>query len=274
MNQPNDSAHITSNRPTYLAILEAENSVMLQTHEKYGKPFNIFAGAIDVLLTLSYVQCTVPSDQQSNEYQFYVHIRNFYYGIPNSFRSCIALVERGHYDDAFNCLRSILEGLVKYKFLLKNKDKIIAYETDGKDTNELKVTIRRAFEESCGLGVQEKAYRLGSKFEHKNFAAGLPYLRALLNKEQEYSLVPVFHQQLCEGAINHLTYLFFGFLNLAEQFFSFQWEVGNDKQLYENMKKQFAKVILDRRIKFPASIEWSSAMEKVVCVNMSELEIE
>ncbi|MBI2742478.1 MAG: hypothetical protein HYX48_00980 [Chlamydiales bacterium] len=273
MNKTHNSANTSSIRPTYLAILEAENSVLLLTHEKYGKGFNIFAEAIDVLLSLSYVQCTVPKDQQSNEYQFHVHIRHFYYGIPNSLRSCIVLAERGHYDDAFNCLRSVLEGLVKYKYLLKNKDKIIAYETDGKDAAGKKVRISRAFEESCGPGVQEKAYRLGSQFEHKNFAAGLPLLRALLNKEQKYSLVPVFQQQLCEGAINYLTYLFFGFLNLAEHFFSFQWPAENEKLLFENMKKRFAKIILARRAQFPASLEWSSAMDKVVCVNASELEI-
>ena len=156
MDKLHDSANTTSIRSTYRAILEAENSVLLKTHEKYGKVFDTFEGAIDVLLSLSYVQCVVPNDQLSNQYQFFVHTRHFYYGIPNSFRSCIALTERGHYDDAFNCLRSILEGLVKYKFLLKNQDKIIAYETDGKDADGKKVTIRRAFEEFADLTFRKK----------------------------------------------------------------------------------------------------------------------
>lgn len=256
----------------YADIIEAEILVFAEAHKGYGKAFQRLIEGIDVLLEISYLECAIPTDQTSNEYLFYSHVRHLYYEIPSSFRSCISLTERGGYSDAFNCLRSVLEALVKHKFLLKNQDKILAYETDSKDASGEKVTIRRAFEESCGHDVQKAVYRLGSQFEHKNFAATLPLLRARLNQENDYSLIPTFQKHLCEGVINHLMYLIFGYLNLAEHFFSLTWPInlGNS---YQRTKGFLAKQILDRRSSFPNAIVWNSAMDKIVCIQLSEIEI-
>lgn len=272
MIKKSSSANTSPRRATYAAILEAEDLVLKHTREQYGKAFSVFSDAIDALLSLSYADCVTPTDQESEDYHFFVHVRHLYYGIPCAFRSCIALVEGGHYDDANNCLRSILEGLVKYKFLLNNKDKIVLYEKGSKDSTGEKVTIKRVFEESCGTDVQEKVYRLGSRFEHKSFIAGLPFLRARLNQDEKYSLVPVFQEQLCEGIINQLVYLLFGFLNLAEHFLSIQWANEAEKRFYKNIKRRLAQILLDRRTRFPAATPWNQAMDKVVCLKTGELE--
>jgi len=148
----------------------------------------------------------------------------------------------------------------------------MAYETDGKNASGVKVTIRRAFEETCGVGVQKVVYRLGSQFEHKNFATGLPLLRARLNREKEYTLTPDFQQQLCEGVINHLMYLIFGFLSLSEHFFSFKWTDASLRERHHGIKGFLAKQIHDRRAQFPHAAEWNSAMERTVCMAISEID--
>lgn len=257
---------------TYADIVEAEKLVFTETQTQYGKAFQRLIEGIDILLEISYLECAIPTDQTSNEYLFYSHVRHLYYEIPTSFRSCISLTERGGYSDALNCVRSVLEALVKHKFLLKNQDKILAYEMDSKDASGKKVTIKRAFEESCGADVQEAVYKLGSQFEHKNFAATLPLLRARLNQESEYSLTPIFQKQLCEGVINYLMYLIFGYLNLAERFFSLTWPT-NLANSYQRAKGFLAKQILNRRSSFPNAIVWNSAMDKLVCIQLSEIEI-
>ncbi len=251
---------------SFAGILMEEGNVQDQTYKSYGKWFERFEQAINVILELCYHNCALPGDQESDEYRFILFVLDTYYEIALSFRSCRLLMEKGLYHDSLNCCRSILENLVKYKYLLDHKEQIIAYETDGKDSKGNKITIRTAFEYVAGKDSRKVVYRLLSMFEHKNFGSSLPRLNALLNLEKTFSLLPEFNTNLAEGVINHLLYLLFGYINLADRFFSFKTPLqeADFYESYIDIKIFFDEQIQKRKIKYPESKEWCEVMEKII----------
>jgi|GEM_PF-6170265 len=247
-------------------ILEAETLVQEQTYELYGKWFVRFGQAIDILLELCYHECSLPGEQNSDDYCFIVATLYSYYEMALSFRSCSVLMEKGLYQDSLNCCRSLLENLVKYKYLFDHKDQIIAYETDGKDSKGEKVTIRRAWEHVAGKGSQKKTYHFLSKFEHRNFGSSLPRLNAVSNKSKTISLLPRFNKLLAEIAINNLLFLLFGYINLADRFFPYKQPIhlANFFESYTDIKTFFHAQIQKKKTDFPQSAQWCEVMEKIV----------
>ena len=127
MNQTCDNSKTSHQKrhATYKDILLSENIVQEQTYNTYGRWFVRLEQAINVLLELCYYKCSLPEDQNSDEYRFVVFALDTYYELPLSFRSCSTLMEKGYYTDSLKCCRPILENLVKYKYLLDHKDLII-----------------------------------------------------------------------------------------------------------------------------------------------------
>jgi hypothetical protein len=262
----NSQSSAKKRHATYKDILLSENIIQKQTYNTYGKWFVRLGQAIDILLELCYYKCSLPEDQNSAEYRFIFFARDSYYEAPLSFRSCSALMEKGFYHDSLNCCRSILENLVKYKYLLDHKDLIIAYETDGKDSKGQKVTIKRAWEHVAGKDSQEKTYHFLSKFEHKNFGSSLPRLNASMSSESTFSLLPAFNKTLAEVVINNVLFLIFGYINLAERFFPYEKPVAQadffDK--YSDIKSFLHRQIQERKIHFPQSKVWCETMQKII----------
>jgi hypothetical protein len=195
-----------------------------------------------------------------------IHALDVYYELPLSFRGCSVLMEKGLYSDALNCCRSILESLVKHKYLLDHKDQIEAYETGGKDSKGQKVTIRRAWEYVAGPDSQEKAYRLPSKLAHKNFGSSLPRLNALLNSQTSFSFIPVFNKILAETVIPHLMFLLLGYMNLSKSFFSYKYHLAEPGFLenYNDIRGWLDDQIKKNKVKFPQIAPWCEVMEKIV----------
>lgn len=255
-----------SRKPTFKSILAAEILIQNQTYETYEKWFVRFSQSIDVLLGLCYLECDFPPDVNSDEYRFVVHALDAYYEISLSFRSCSVLMEKGLYHDALNCCRSILECLVKYKYLHDHKNLIEAYENDGKDSNGKKVTIRRAWEYVAGPDSQKKTYKFLSKFEHKNFGSCLPRLNASITGQSTFSPIPIFNKSLAEVVINNLMYLLFGYINLSKKFFSYKHNHSDSHffEDYENIWNWLHEQIQKRKTLFPQAVEWCLVMEKII----------
>lgn len=251
---------------SFMDILAAESAVQEQTYNTYGKWFVRFGQAIDVLLELCYYEYILPEDQNSDEYRFIVFALDSYYEVSLSFRSCSVLMEKGLYHDSLNCCRSILENLVKYKYLLDHKDQIIAYETDGKDNLGQKVTIKRAWEYVAGKGSQKTTYHFLSKFEHKNFGSSLPRLNASLNAVDTFSLLPAFNKTLSEVIINNILFLLFGYINLSERFFPYKkpLEQAIFFENFDDIKTFFNQQIQKKKTDFPQSTSWCEIMEKII----------
>lgn len=263
---PNTSVMNSKRKASFKDILKAESAVQEQTYDTYGKWFIRFGQAIDILLELCYCDCVLPEDQDSNEYRFIVFALDTYYEAPLSFRSCCVLMEKGLYPDSLNCCRSLLENLVKYKYLLDHKDQIIPYETDGKDSKGQKVTIKRAWEYVAGKDSQKTTYHFLSKFEHKNFGSSLPRLNASFNSAKTFSLLPVFNKTLAEVVINNLLFLLFGYINLAERFFPYQKQLQHADffENYTDIKTFLDEQIQKKKIDFPQSMAWCEVMEKII----------
>ncbi|MBI5274430.1 MAG: hypothetical protein HY860_05185 [Chlamydiales bacterium] len=251
---------------TYKDILLSESKVQEQTYKTYGKWFVRLGQAIDVLLELRYYKCSLPEDQNSDEYRFVLFALDTYYEAPLSFRSCSALMEKGLYHDSLNCCRSILESLVKYKYLLDHKELIIAYETDGKDSSGQKVTIKRAWEYVAGKDSQKTTYHFLSKFEHKNFGSSLPRLNASMSSASTFSLLPTFNKTLAEVVINKILFLIFGYINLAERFFPYEKPIvqADFFDNYSDIKSFLHQQIQKKKIDFPQSTAWCEIMQKII----------
>lgn len=253
-------------KASFRDILIAETAVQEETYKTYEKWFGRFAQAIDVLLELCYYKCILPDDINSNEYLFIFRALDTYYEVPLSFRSVSVLMEKGYYHESLNCCRSILENLVKYKYLFDHKDHIIAYETDGKDSNGKKVTIRRAWEHVAGKDSQKTTYHFLSKFEHKNFGSSLPRLNASMSSASTFSLLPTFNKTLAGVVINNLLFLVFGYINLAERFFPYEKPIAqaNFFDNYSDIKEFLHQQIQKQKIDFPQSTAWCEIMQKII----------
>ena len=263
----NDNIRVNSPRHArFRDIITQENITQKQTYHSYGKWFVRFEQAIDVLMELCYYDYALPGDQSSSEYEFIISTLDTYYGLSMSFRSCSTLMEKGFYHDSLNCCRSILETLVKYRYLLDHKDQLIAYEKDGNDSNGKKVTLRRAWEYVAGIDSQKKTYHFLSKFEHKNFGSSLPRLNASTNSSKSFSLLPDFNARLAEIVINYLYFLLFGYINFADRFIPYQRPIQQSKFYteYLEIKTFLHEEIQKKKAIFPTSKAWCEAMEKVI----------
>ncbi len=266
MTDDNSKSTSQKRHATYQDILLNENLVQQETYKTYGKWFIKLEQAIDILLKLCYYKCSLPEDQNSNEYRFIIFALDTYYEAPLSFRSCSALMEKGLYHDSLNCCRAILENLVKYKYLLDHKDLIILYENDGKDSSGQKITIKKAWEYVAGKDSQKNTYHFLSKFEHKNFGSSLPRLNASMSSTNTFSLVPIFNKNLAEVVIINLLFMIYGYINLADRFFPYENPI-TDSDFYNNysdIKNFLFQQIQKKKIDFPQSKVWCEIMEKII----------
>jgi hypothetical protein len=175
-------------KATFIDLLKYEQNVQDETYKAFGKWFYKLRDSIDILFQLCYHKLNLPKDINSAEYKYITLALDSYNEVSMSFRSCSVLMEKGFYHDSLNLCRSILENLIKLKYLHDHKDQIDAYESNGKDKNGKKVTINRAMEYVGGKEFKN-IYHMLSKFEHKNLEANimklnLSKLTSLINLEQ------------------------------------------------------------------------------------------
>jgi len=269
-------------KPTFKDILAGEEIVIDQTITTYGKWFIKFGQGVEVLMGLSYLDLKPPIAENVDFRSIVLHD---YYQASFSFRACSLLMEHGFYSDAFICLRSLMERLVKNRYFFGNKDIVLVYEKyqlrdkmnkDEKDQlreelaqdekkNKVKnLKIKDMFNFLAEEGAYGKMYKFLCPFVHKNVGYSSVQLNQDLNNSR--SLLPEFNKKSAEGLINIMLYLLYGYLNLAPSFFEYEWKEGDEQLLttYEESKAFFKAQIIKKRRDFPLFHDWDKYMRSII----------
>jgi len=259
-------------KPTFKDILASEQIVIDEVTSTYGKWFVKFGQGIDVLMALAYLNQKPPSIENNCFQQIVLHD---YYQASLSFRACSLLMEHGLYSDAFICLRSLMERLIKNRYFLDYKDIAYLYEVYQNRKLRKKMTLdekklvkgisaKKMFDFVSEEGAYEKIYGFLCGFTHKNFGHSTFQLNQQFNASN--SLLPKFNKIPSEGLINILLYLLYGYLNLAPSFFEYEWKESDQELLstYKEIKAFFKDQIIKRRALFPRFHDWDKYMRNII----------
>lgn len=238
--------------------LEIEQQTELKSYEEFGKWFLLIGESIEALIELLYLKYEVPLEEESDEYFFYLFVKESYMHAPFSFRSVSILMSKGQYQEAMNLCRSIIENFVncRYLFLYKNKAKKALIGEDFK--------IKTSWEAIAGNYAYSKIYKFLCKTEHKNFGHGnsQPRFTAYSLQSDQFYPVPVFDKKQAGAIINYFNFLIYGYLSFFSTFFNYKFD--KDDSGIEDIIKRLNTLLIEHKKKFPEAQEWCDIMEKIV----------
>lgn len=258
----NQKNNLLTRQAVFDDILQAELKIEGKTKDFCGPWLNKQEQAINVLMSISYLERVMPLDIESDDYFFYFNAIYIYYDLPNSLRNISILMEKGAYGDALSLCRQLLDQLVKLRYFLVHKKIFKSYAEKGKDLNGKRIQIKDMWDYIAGENAYDMDYKFLSKLTHKNAET----IVHRLNNNYDNILIPEFNKQYVEAVINHLMYIVYGYLNLAPLLTPYKFEANTFVCLeqFKQMTSWFALQIQSRKNQFPNSNSWSLVMEKVV----------
>ncbi len=247
-------------KPNYRDLVNYEQKVENQTSELFGEWLSRFEKAQDVLLLIPYLEQKQISDLESDENAFYVTLIYDYWQAPESFRSCMILMQKGLYQDAMNLSRAILESIVKRKYFFSRKNIVKEFELSSGRS----VLIKTMWDTEGGKDSYE-LYKLFCRYEHKNFGSSTPHMVTHFTKAEKISLLPIFCEQLAGVAINMLNCSMYAYLNLASLFFDHGWLSADPNFLeqYNDAVNYFLRYLHQSKNQFPNSYSFYEIMEQI-----------
>lgn len=246
--------------PTFKVFESAEHYVELITKERFKPWYKSFEHAINVLVELSQSEKSCPQDVESPESYFFIITEHDYQQAPQSFRSCMLLMERGLYHDATIVARALLESIVKRKYFINHQDRILDFERGGGRN----ISIKKMWDEVAGSDSYS-IYKMFCKFTHKNYGTSTPWMVGE-HSDEKILLLPLFNPKLAGFLINTLNATMYAYLNLAPLFFNYN-NLAEDFEFnkkYSEVIAFFARQVEKNKKGFPESIRFNTMVEKII----------
>jgi len=250
----------------YKDILMQENEVAKTTlQELHGAAVNV-PKLIETLFHLSQQYNSERSDEENTEKYFHQYCWYTYYHLPYTLRACYLLWMRGYYLEASQLLRSILEVLVKMRYLRKYPKKVEAVWLNKKFKGN-RISIKAIFDNVIP-GYYEMYYgKLLSGFVHGGSAA-LIFKVELTNPETpakvDWGLV--YKENYASYVLNQLiayihSYLKFFPVALPNSFASLDTSV---KKELDQSRSWCLECIESHKKEHPSSVKWYHQLEPLL----------
>lgn len=246
---------------SYDDILNQEIEVARFTQNRlHGASVNV-PKLINTLFHLVYFFGSKP-DKESLEGHYHQYCWYAYYHLPYTLRACFLLWTRGYYLEASQLLRSILETLVKMKYLKNHTDQTEAVWLDKK-SGKSKIAIMSMFDEVIP-GYYEIDYgALLSGFVHGSEASLLFKLQMVAAGTATVDQGVVYKENYSTYVLNQLVVFVLGYLIFFPTVFpdGFAAFTETVRKEWESSRNWCLECIGSHKKEHPKSTDWYKKIE-------------